>query len=465
MSDVLALLSIGKSALLATQRALAVTGQNIANVNTPGYSRQTAQLATTMPMEAHPGQLGTGVAVTRIQRAVDAVVEQQRLASQAQLGRLTVIQQTLTQLQTQFGDTADQGLGAALNAFFAAWHDVATHPADAAARTVLLAKATALTEQFHRMAAFLTETQGMVDRQVGETLATINAQAQQIAALNQQIARAQASGQTPNDLLDRRTQLLNELGNQIAVSTLEETPGRLTVLVGHGHVLVSGDTAYALVGQAGASPTGHLAVLYPDESTGQRLDLSSELTGGQLAGLLIMRDTTIAGLLDAVNRLAATLVSQVNDQHAAGYGLDGSTGQAFFDATGTTAATIRVALTDPNEVAAADRAAGVPGDGANALALGTLPTAVLAALDNLTMSQYYARTAATLGATANQADGDLKAEQAIQDHLQATRAQVSGVSLDEELVNLLAQQRAFEAAARIITMTDDLLQTIVSMKR
>ncbi|WP_447972101.1 flagellar hook-associated protein FlgK [Nitrospira sp. Kam-Ns4a] len=473
MSDLLNLLGIGKSALRTAQRALSVTGQNIANVNTPGYARQEAVLAAARPLDSRPGQLGTGVEVTQIRRSVDAVVERQLLGSRAQLGNLEVTKRTLLRIEGLFGDTSEQRIGAALNDFFAAWQDVATDPADRVARSVLLSKAAALADRVNRTAADLADTRTALDREVRDTLTEINALAKQIAALNGRIVQAKAGGQNPNDLLDQRGHLVGELADRIAVSTVEDDQGRLTVFAGRGRALVAGDEAYRLVGQANADNDGLLDVAYDPTSPAEAeadedqspVVISSEIGGGRLKGLLTTRDATLAGLLDSLNSLAAALVSEVNDRHAAGYGLDGSTGKEFFDATGTTAATMRVALTDPNEVAASDSAAGVPGDGANALAIVALQSTALSALDDLTMSQYDARTAANLGATANQADGDLKAQQVIQDQLQAARAEVSGVSLDEELVNLLAQQRAFEAASRVVVMTDELLQTILSLKR
>lgn len=469
MSSILNLLGIGKSALLANQRALAVTGQNIANVNTPGYTRQTVVLAESRPLDARPGHLGTGVQVVEVRRELDALFERRLLESQGRVSRLETMKRTLAGLEGLFADTTDQGIGAGLNDFFGAWQDVAAAPADGAARAVLLARAGALADRFNRAAADLADVRAGLDREVGTVLSEINDRAARIADLNLRIARAEAGGQAPNDLLDARARLVNELAERVAVTTLEDEQGRLTVFVGRGRALVSGDRAYKLAGLADADDGGRLAVRYDPSGTAGGEDddsvaITSEIGGGRLGGLLTLRDETVAGLLDTLNTLAAAVVSNVNRVHEAGYGLDGSTGKDFFDAGGTTAATMAVALTDPDRVAAAS-AAGRPDDGANALAVVALQAAALSSLDDLTMSGFYGKLAADFGETAARTDGDLQAQEAVHARLAAGRAEVSGVSLDEELVNLLAQQRAFEAASRVVVMADELLQTILSMKR
>ena len=176
-------------------------------------------------------------------------------------------------------------------------------------------------------------------------------------------------------------------------------------------------------------------------------------------------DTTAAGLQTSLNTLTLQLVSQVNTLHRLGYGLDGSTTQDFFTASGTTAATISVAVTDRQKIAASSTAAGVPGNNVNALALANLQTASVAGLGNTTFQSYYSAMAGSFGATLQGATRDLQGQEIFHDQLQAHRAEVSGVSMDEELINLLKYQRAFEAASKLITTSDEMLQTILTLKR
>ncbi|MGH7229816.1 MAG: FlgK family flagellar hook-associated protein, partial [Nitrospiraceae bacterium] len=188
------------------------------------------------------------------------------------------------------------------------------------------------------------------------------------------------------------------------------------------------------------------------------------ISSGQLRGLLDVRDQVIPQLQGSLDTLAAGLVTEVNQQHRLGFGLDGSTGLDFFSAFGLTAATLSVALTDAGQMAASDTAGGVPGNNTNALALVDLQSKVVGPLGD-TFNGFYRTTASDIGSAAKAAEQNMQAEELIQEQLQNRWAEVSGVSLDEELVNMIKYQRAFEAASRLIVMSDELLQTILNLKR
>jgi flagellar hook-associated protein 1 FlgK len=181
--------------------------------------------------------------------------------------------------------------------------------------------------------------------------------------------------------------------------------------------------------------------------------------------LLDARDTTIPDVRTKLDTLASNLVTEVNTQHQVGVGLDGSTGLNFFAPTGVTARTIAVALTDGRQIAASDTAAGLPGNNVNALALANLEHKAITALGNATLNGYYKTAASGVGSEAQQASQDLTAQHTLQSELEAHWSEVSGVSLDEELVNMMTYQRAFEASSRIVVMADELMQTILNLKR
>ena len=168
------LVEIGKSALFTAQQAISVTGHNIANVNTPGFSRQQVTLTENKPENGSPGQIGTGVHAESIRRSFDSFVEQQLLASRERLGEYTASSNALARLEPLFGDANNLGIGAGLNEFFGALQDVATNPNDLSARTVFLSKATALAGQFNQSSADLTDAQEFLDRQVGQTITDVN---------------------------------------------------------------------------------------------------------------------------------------------------------------------------------------------------------------------------------------------------------------------------------------------------
>ena len=184
MSGLNGIFGIGSNALAAYQRALAVTGQNIANVNTPGYSRQEIILNEALPENGRPGQIGTGVEASEIRRSVDTFVEQQLLSSNERLGQFGAAQKSLSKIQLLFNDSNDQGIAAGLNEFFKAWQDVATNPADLTARTVLLSKADGVTTLLNQGASQLSTQRISLDGQVQNGINDVNALASKIRSLD-----------------------------------------------------------------------------------------------------------------------------------------------------------------------------------------------------------------------------------------------------------------------------------------
>jgi len=458
------LVEIGKSALFTAQQAISVAGHNVANVNTPGFSRQVVSLAENRPENGSPGQIGTGVHAESIRRSFDSFVEQQLLASRERLGEFTASSKSLARLEPLFGDANNLGIGAGLNEFFGALQDVATNPNDLSARTVFLSKATALAGRFNQSAADLTAAQEFLDRQVGQTITDVNRLTSQIADLNADIARAESTGQQANDLRDERGVALADLGELIEISSIEDATGQLTVFAGRGHVLVDKERTYQLVAVQNLSNNGLLDVHY-DAGAGPTTSLTPVIQSGRLKGLLDVRDQTIPSLQASLDTLASEVVAQVNQQHRLGFGLDGSTNQDFFAPVGTTASTITVSLVNVRQIAASSTAAGVPGNNANALALAGLRNADFAPLGNVTFQEYYSTIAGNFGSTAQGIDGNLRAQEILHAQLTSQRASISGVSMDEELANLLQYQRSFEAASRMIVIADEMFQTILSIKR
>jgi len=458
------LVEIGKSALFTAQQAISVAGHNIANVNTPGFSRQQVTLAENRPENGSPGQIGTGVHAESIRRSFDSFVDQQLLASRERLGEFTASTNALARLEPLFGDANNLGIGAGLNEFFGALQDVATNPNDLSARTVFLSKATALAGRFNQSASDLTAAQEFLDHQVGQTVTDVNRLTSQIADLNTEIARTESTGQQANDLRDERGVALADLGELIEISSIEDATGQLTVFAGRGHLLVDKERTYQLSAAPDLSNNGLLDVRY-DAGAGPTTSLAPVIQSGRLKGLLDVRDQTIPSLRASLDTLASEVVTQANQQHRLGFGLDGSTNQDLFVPTGTTAGTIAVSLADVRQIAASSTAAGVPGNSANALTLAGLRNRDIAPFGNVTFQEYYSTIAGSFGSIAQGADGNLRAQKILHNQLTSHRASISGVSMDEELANLLQYQRSFEAASRMIVVADELFQTILSIKR
>ena len=669
------LLDIGKSALSAAQQALTVTGHNVANVNTPGYSRQEAVLTERSPINGTPGQVGTGVQVTQIRRIVDGFINRQLTESHEALGELSITREQLFQIQTIFNDSNNQGVGAQLNAFFSSLQDVAANPSDVTPRSVLLAKSALLTSSIAQVAGELSTRRTSVNDQVKQTISEINSLTAQVADLNNKIVLAEASGQNANDVRDQRDQAINELAELIDISVIAGTNGALSVFIGRGQVVVENNVPRNLVAVASLE-NGGLANVQYDTGNTRSSDITALISGGKLGGLLAIRDTIIPELQTAFDRLSASLVNEVNQLHRQGYGLDGSTGLDFFSplsvtthddstnqgsatlaggpitanslltlqdyairfssataysivntttgatikgnyagtaisaptvdvpvnivtgtndtltvtvdgtasgtitlagaaspgqayasgaslavemqtkinadatlsaagkrvvvtydattsrftitsnastatsavdvtggtsrailglSTGTstaasgtyagpqtftidgiqvtlngtavakdvfslnsysdTAKSIGMSLTSAGKVAASSTRAGVPGNNATAIALIALQTRSITTIGNTTFGDAYRVAATGVGVAAQSADSRLDAQTILHEQLESFRAQSSGISIDEELVDMLKYQRVFEAASRLIVITNEMLQTLLDLKR
>jgi flagellar hook-associated protein 1 FlgK len=465
MGGIGSLLDIGRSALLAYQRALSVTGQNISNVNTPGYSRQEVLLGALPPQDDGTAFMGMGVTVQEIRRSFDGFIARQLYGSQSTLGRYQVMRDALAQAEGFFPDSSDAGISAGMSDFFNALQDVANNPADLTARSVLLARAQTLAGRFNDTAGYLQAQQRALDGQIQQSVGEVNTLAAQIAALNAKIGQAESGGQAANDLRDQRESLLRDLASRINITTLEDGAGQITVFVGRGQTLVSQGNANRLIATPDANNHGYVDVQFVAGATGTPVTISSVIADGRLRGLLDVRDGTLAGLLSSLDTLAGDFVTQINQVHRQGFGLDGSTDLAFFAQAGLTASTMAVNISDPRQVAASASASGLPGDNANILAMAALQSQTSTVLGGVTLNDFYAKMTTDLGTAASQADQGLTVQTAVQAQLQSHQAEVAGVSLDEELMNLMKYQRAFEAASKVIVTTDALMQAILAMKQ
>jgi len=540
--SIAALFNIGRSALTANQAALAVTGHNIANAATEGYSRREAILEIASPVvPVAGGFLGSGVSAAGIRRYYDRFVGAQLLGQQGLLGRSRVLDETWSRVETLLGEEGGQGLSAALRNFFAAWQAVAAAPEETAPRIDLLNRGAALAGALARAEQ---EAAAEAERAAGEirdVASQVNALAAQVARLNVKIAEIEAgpSKTVAADARDERDRLLEDLCGLVDASVREDRDGAVTVTVGMRN-LVSGGTAAALSVESGAAGEPILVL--------DGIDVTARIEGGRIGGLLAARAQIAQAVLVPLRRLAAALTVEVNALHRTGAGLDGLGGRDFFaplsvsvrdESTGADAASavvsdaslltlddyeiafdgtgnytvrdlstggvaasgswtagtpiafdgievtvtgapapgdrfvvsvlegaargFRVVLDDPRAVAAAQDPSGVPGDNANAVRLAELADAALARLGGATVDGWYAGVVADTGFRARTAADTARFDENLLAEIRQRRDALSGVSLDEEAANLVRYQRAFEAGARIIRVTDELLRTVLEL--
>jgi flagellar hook-associated protein 1 len=417
------------SGLLADQQAIDVTGHNITNVDTPGYSRQVAVLQTNEPMHipalspdnGEGGQLGTGVSVATYQRIRNTYLDAQYRTQNAALGSATTQADELQQAQSSFDEPSTAGLATQMSAFWSAWGELANLPSSEAAKVAVVSAGVQLAGTLNQLSAQLQTIETQTAQQFAAITGPsgeVQSDATQIAQLNEQIKDAKLARQQPNDLEDRRDLLIDKLSELANVTVTTESDGTDTVSFGNA--------AKPLVQGAQVS--------WPQELT--------SAAGGKLGALLELSGATgpIAGLRKELDTVASQLAESVNGLH---------TSKPFF--SGTTATTIAVAV-KPSEVQTAEG----KNPGGNEVAR------AIAGLRGGAAEQSYASLIARVGSDVQSAQSDQTNSQAVVTAISDQRQSVSGVSLDEEMTNLVTYQRGYQASARALTSLDEMLDTLIN---
>ena len=431
------------SALTAASYGLDVVSQNIANSDTPGYTRQVAQQGSVDAVAGVPsiytGHAGPGgVTITGTARMADLVVDARLRTEQSRGSLADTAASQLQQLESVFPEPSDTGLGETLNDFWNAWASVANDPGSNAARTVLLQDAATVTSTLNAMSATLTDLAASSAQALGQDAAAATSAASQLATLNTQITIANATGVNDNALLDQRDTLLSSLATLVGGVATLNPDGSADVTVG-GQPLVTGSTAVAVtVDPAYAVSVGASVVT---------------LTGGSAAAEATALTTTYPTYQSRLDAVADSLSSVVNGVQAAGYDLSGNAGTPMF--TGSGAAGISVAITDPRLVAAASSPGGTL-DGANALAASVLGAS------SSGPDTAYAGLVADVASDSALAQRRAATQQAVTSTVTTLQNSISGVSTDEEVSAMLTYQHAYSAASRVLTTVDDMLDTLIN---
>lgn len=459
---------IGKSAIFASQTALNVAGHNISNVNTPGYSRQELILEPAAAVTVGQNYLGRGVATPDVRRHYDKFLQSQLILQKQSYGRSLSLGEGLGYAEQIFNEASGMGLSTALGDFFRAWHDVANSPDGQSERTVLIQKAQTLVQRVSTMESGLEDLVAQTERELSNVLERVNSLAAEIAGVNEMILRAEAGGtKNANDLRDTRERLLGDLAELIGFDHFEAPDGMVTVIV-DGKNLVDKKRYSPIEG-----------VRQPDGTTKLFMD-GNEVGGvrkGRLGGLIATRDAVRDQLLTPLRKIVASLVYSVNGQHRLGYDLNGEAGGDFFlppvadPASGyeSVIKDLAVAVSDPRKVAASsglDPATGqpLPGNNQNALALASLASAEIdISGTRATLETHYSSLVTTSGSLSYTAQDNMTFEATLLDDIQFRLDSVSSVSLDEEAANMVRFQRAFQAGARLVAVTDELLETVLEM--
>ncbi|NTV38500.1 MAG: flagellar hook-associated protein FlgK [Demequinaceae bacterium] len=466
-------LSTALSSLNAQRQALQVSGQNIANANTVGYTRQRADLqsveATSVPsLFSTPLGPGNGVSAVGIARLGDDFLDA-RLRTQTSQASLTAANATTySRLESVVTEPSDTGLASGLQQFWSAWEDVANAPDSGATRTALMGKATVLTNQMGDTYRAYDAQWTQARTEAAATVSQVNTLASSVADLNSQIRGVLVSGGSANELIDKRSVIITQLSGLVGASSRAQADGTVNVMVG-GNPLVSGDRAqaiqldgsYAMSAATAEPPVATDVIRLSWSTTGTPLSLE----GGSLAGTVASlqpasKGGAIASAVGKLNDLATSVGTAVNAVHAGGQTLappPNDTGVNFFSFSATLPAALglKVAITDPNMVAAGNPGSGTL-DGSIADQLSQLREGTAspdAGWRNFVTELGVASAAATRKADVSEAT------RASAENLQMSNA---SVDVDEEMTNMLSFQRAYEGAARVLTAIDQMLDTLIN---
>lgn len=503
-------LEMGRRSILTQQATLDVTGHNIANANTPGYTRQAAVIQTTAPYAApgmynvQPGQFGTGVMVGEIRRLRDEFIDLQiRDESQAS-GYWESMQTALDTIEVVLNEPSDQGLSGVMNGLWESWQALVESPENESVRAVVLERGMAVADTFHHMYTQLSNLRQDLNSQVKTKVEEINSVAQQIADINQQIKTINLSGQAPNDLVDRRDLLLDQMSRLVDAQITVESNGMAAILVGGAPLVMGGRTVslglntdtkgmYKVVWDM--DPNSHPGTVVTGRSSNSP-DMEVAISSGELMGLLEARGPAensklgqvrnlVPNLMNALNKLAKAVVIDTNAVHRQGYSLNNINGADpdginFFNQDGLDEADLTIEwaklitvdaqiIADVKNIAAAssrtrdDLGTAINfGDGGNALLLAQLKQSRSGVLAPVTIDDYWNAQVSTIGVLSQEATRMVENQGTLLNQLELRRQATAGVSLDEEMTNMIMYQHAYNAAARYITAIDEAIDVIVN---
>jgi flagellar hook-associated protein 1 FlgK len=441
-------LQIALSSLYAQRKALQVTGQNIANVNTEGYSRQRVEMTAdsgpvTPAVQSRYTGPGSGVLTGDTTRLRDQFLELRGYQEHAVDAGLQQSQSVLSRIELSFDEPSDSGLSKLISGFLAGFDDVANNPDDLAARSQLVEQGKTLAAGFTQLdAALATQRSSSID-ELSSLVGEVNNSAARIAELNQNITSALNNGFSPNELMDQRDQLISKMAEQVGVTVRPGDGGTIDVFVG-GTAIVRGSRAVPLKVDVGTDPAQTVRVTWADDS------YPAGVTGSA-GGLLSAVNDVIPRYRSGLAAVAQQLSDDVNAVHRTGYALDGSTNHDFFTAAPGGGIQVDPAIVADPSLVAASSAAGATRDGSVAQTIAELTG----------FGDRYHQMVVNLGVEAQATNRRVDVPAAIVQHVDAARESAAGVNLDEEMTSMLEFQHAYDAAARFLTAVDQTLDTLI----
>ncbi|PIE72591.1 MAG: flagellar hook-associated protein FlgK [Deltaproteobacteria bacterium] len=462
-------LNAGKSSLSTNQKAIEIVGNNVANVNSEGYSRQRAELVQVPAVNFGGFFIGQGVTVSDVSRDYNSFISNQLQESYVNLGEESGRSRALTELERLF-NVSEDNLASEIDDFFDAWQELTANPSGEVERDVVIQRGNLLGTAFKNLTEELdTIVENMNTEIIGEVEA-LNEKIAEIAELNDRIRTVEMSGQTANAARDQRDLLVQDLTETLGVQTFMDNQAMVSVSLPGGLPLVQGNIANTLSTEINGSNVGLTLNM-----AGVTMDVGINQLGGKFYGMYDVRDNLVGGLYDDLDTLAVELTSSVNDIHVNGYYTDPATGLPatgllfFNDITSVpppdrASRAVAVAFSDGDYVAAASLDTAAPGDNGTALTIAALETTYTLTGTSDNYDAFFSKLVSRVGIEASRNAIALEGAEDATMQLQNLRDGYSGVSLEEEMIDLIQYQRGFESSAKFLSTVDEMMSTLIQIK-
>lgn len=467
-------LNIGSEALYATRQGVDTTGHNIANAQTPGYSRQRVNITQRTPLDVHNLVIGNGVYVDTITRSHDKFIERQINVANQDVGRSRAFAEAMKTMEIIFSPELQSSVSDELTSFFNAVQDLSGFPEDYTVRTSVVESAKNVCASFRRVDVDLKDVRDGVNERIFHTAEGLTQNLKEIASLNIKIQTLEAGQrETANDMRDQRDRILREVCQQIDCNYYQDKNGMLVLRGPKEVTLVDAGNSSTISVSRNSGNDGMYDIKCTDWEGKTTRDITAGISGGEMRALLDVRDDDIPRILDANNEMAATFVESFNTIHRQGYGIKDfseKVGRNFFkEPSSFETAAYEMELDDviyeSVDAIAAASSPEAPGDNVIANQLALLKDKKVFGPGDTNFQEFYSNYVGALGLTVVRAEHTQQANDILIEDLTRRREAISGVSLDEEATNLLKWQTCFAANSKVITTVDEMLDTVLSLKR
>lgn len=474
MSRIWSMMDVGRRSMMNSQSALQTTAHNIANKSTEGYSRQRVDMLSNLPVGEGKLRIGMGARAGAVNRTNNAYVERQLEREISSSGHFEARAEMLGRVEQVYNEQVNKGLNHSMGNFFNAFRELSNNPESLATRTQVKETAENVTRDFQRVNNQLKEIQRDADFRIATKVEEINQITKEIANLNEKVQAVEIQGVTANDERDRREQLVKELGQKVNIRYAEGKDGAITITAGNTALLVSGysqmDLRTASTPAGDGKGEGNFDIYYKNTENSTPTNVTKQLIGGEIGGLLQVRDEVCNELLDNMDVLAYSLAEEVNNVHMQGYDRNGRTGNLLFAQPGDIRnASERMAIdegvaNDVSMIVAAGKP-DAPGDNRIANILSGLQYRQTMEDGSATFDDFYNSIVGQVGIETQRANSASESQKDIVTQLKNVRESISGVSLDEEASKMIEFQKAFDASARLIRTADEMMDTVLNLKR